>query len=453
MNLFRRALEGSKPLSPNAQTVAPQIQKIQRSRSGAPFLAAPGVGAFDVRLHPALSLFAASLIAFVPFEAAAQDVASPSVSVRERPRPEYDPQGLRFGGFDLNANVDVGVASTDNLFATETNEQSDLIYTVSPEARLTSHWSRNALTLAAGLTHTGHRDFDSEDSTTGFVSGQGRLDVGGNTQISGGARYAREVEPRTNVDSLTTGEPVQYDVTQGTVTAAHTFNYIQVSASASRTELNYHDAGAIDQDFRDSTENAGTLRAEYAVSPRIGLVGQMTLDHRKYDNDPGLSSNGRTYLVGVAINFTDLMKGQIAVGEFNRDYDFGDHVSGTAVDANLEWYITQLTTLSFNANRNGQDQGATTSDPYVESSFGAHVDHELLRNVILSAGIEKGKRDYQVIDRNDDYTSGQISAEYILNRRVALSARYQHDSVDSSGANRYRNFDVNTFSLGLSLRL
>ena len=411
------------------------------------------MGAFDVRLHPALSFFAASLIAFVPFEAAAQEVASPSVSVRERPRPEYDPQGVRFGGFDLHANLDVGVASTDNLFATENNADSDTIYTISPQAHLDSHWSRNALSFAAGLTQTGHQDFNSEDTTTGFVSGRGRLDVGANTQVTGGARYAREVEPRTNVDALQIGEPVEYDVSQGLLSVAHTFNRIQVSASAQRTELNYHDAGPIDQDFRDSTENAGTLRAEYAISPRIGLVGQMTLDHRKYDNDPGLSSNGRTYLVGVAINFTDIMRGQVAVGEFNRDYDFGQHVNGTAVDANLEWYVTELTTLSFSASRSGQDSGATTSDPYVESSLGAHVDHELLRNLIVSAGIQKGKRDYQVIDRNDDFTGGEVAAEYILNRRVALSARYRHDSVDSSGANRYRNYDVNTFSLGLSLRL
>jgi hypothetical protein len=115
--------------------------------------------------------------------------------------------------------------------------------------------------------------------------------------------------------------------------------------------------------------------------------------------------------------------------------------------------VTQLTTLSFNANRNAADQGATTNDPYIESRVGAGVDHELLRNLILSAGIQRGTRDYKTIDRSDDFTYAALGARYILNRRVALSANYRHDAVDSSGVNRYRNYDVNTFSLGLSLRL
>ena len=392
-------------------------------------------------------------MAATPFEAHAQDVSTRSVSVNERPRPEYDPLGMRFGGFDLNAKLDVGVATTDNLFASQTNEQSDLVYTIAPQATLASHWSRHALSVSAGVTRTGHRDFDSEDSTTGFVSGRGRLDIGANTTVHGDARWAREVEPRTNVDSLSIGGPVEYDVAQGGIGITQKFNNLDLSATVGRSDYNYHDAGPIDQDFRDSKTDTATVRAEYALSPRIGLVGQVTADHHKYANDPGLSSDGRTYLAGVAINLTDLMEGEIAVGYFNRDYDAGEHVSGAAVDAKLSWYITQLTTLSFNANRNAADEGATTNDPYIESRFGALVDHELLRNLILSAGVQTGSRDYKTIDRTDDFTYGAVSARYILNRRVALTATYRHDAVDSSGLNRYRNYDVNTLSLGLSLRL
>ncbi|MFT3729319.1 MAG: outer membrane beta-barrel protein [Terricaulis sp.] len=412
-----------------------------------------------MRLHPAFSVFAAALIGLVPLEAHAQDasVATPSVSVRERPRPEYDPQGMRFGGFDLNASVDVGVASTDNLFAVSNNgpfnKESDLIYTVSPEARLSSHWTRNALSVAAGVTRTGHQDFASEDSTTGFVSGQGRLDVGSDTSVSAGARWARQVEPRTNIDAIhaNTGEPSIYDTTQGSVSISHNFNYLQVQASAARTELNYHDVNGVSQNQRDSNENDGTLRVEYAVSPRIGIVGQATFDQRKYDNVPGLSSDGRTLLAGIAVNLTDLMKGQITAGQFKRDYNVGPDVQGTAIDANLQWYVTQLTTLSFSATRNAGDQDATTQAPYVESSYGAHVDHELLRNLILSAGVQTGSRDFRTINRHDDFTTGELGAQYILNRRVALTAKYRHDSVDSNVA--LQEYDVNTFSLGLSLRL
>jgi hypothetical protein len=40
-----------------------------------------------------------------------------------------------------------------------------------------------------------------------------------------------------------------------------------------------------------------------------------------------------------------------------------------------------------------------------------------------------------------------------LNRRVALEARFRRDEVESSGAAAYRDYEVNTLSLGVSLRL
>jgi len=405
-----------------------------------------------VRLHPVISWFAATLIAFAPFNASAQETQQ-SASVRDRPRPEYDPLGLRFGGFDLNARLDVGVAHVDNIFGTETNAQGDQVYTIAPQAQLTSHWSRNALDIEAGYQHTAYDKFSSQDTNTGFVSTHGLLQLGANTEVNASAGYARQVEPRTDPDALQAGKPVLYDVAQGGASISQSFNYLRLTASGLRIDSKYHDVGAIDQKFRDNVDDSGTLRAEYAITPRIGIVGQASLDHRRYNNDPNATSNGRTYLVGAHIQFTDLMQGEVTVGEFQRRYHGGERLNGVAVNANLEWYITPLTTLAFTANRGAQEQGATTDFPYVESQYGARADHELLRNLILSAGAGFGERKYRVIDRKDDFDYGEVDANYLLNRRVALTLDYRHDNINSTGLNRYRNSDVNTVSLGVSLRL
>ncbi len=133
----------------------------------------------------------------------------------------------------------------------------------------------------------------------------------------------------------------------------------------------------------------------------------------------------------------------------------GDLEEGLAADANLEWYLTRLTTLSINAHRNTEATiGATTVAPYIETRFGGRIDHELLRNVILTAGVESGKREYQDgIDRTDDYTFADVGADYLLNRRVALRARLRHAEVNSSGADAYRDFEVNSLTLGIAFRL
>jgi hypothetical protein len=46
-----------------------------------------------------------------------------------------------------------------------------------------------------------------------------------------------------------------------------------------------------------------------------------------------------------------------------------------------------------------------------------------------------------------------LGADYLLNRRVALRARYNFDESQSDGALAGRDYEVNRVSLGLSLRL
>src|SRR5690349_23621887 len=91
-----------------------------------------------LRNRPLLSGFGALLIALAPVPAFAQTqnqnpqtIAQPdqAVAVRDRPHPEYDPLGLRFGSFKLDASLDLAVASTDNLFAaTSSAAVDDIIY-------------------------------------------------------------------------------------------------------------------------------------------------------------------------------------------------------------------------------------------------------------------------------------------------------------------------------------
>lgn len=415
-------------------------------------LAASAARGFDVRTHPLTAAFAAALMLVSPVHAIAQDEVD-QASVRERPREDYDPLGLRFGGFDLHASIDFDAAATDNLFATETAEQEDTIYSIAPRARLASHWSRHQVALETGARFTMHDDFSGEDTETFYVGADGRLDVGGSSSLSGRARFAREVEPRTNPDALTVAEPVEYDRTDLSITAQHAFNRLRLRGTIASLDYDYEDAGLIDQDFRDSNEVSAIGRVEAELTPRIAALVEARFDEREYDNTPSLSSEGQTYLAGVAVNLTDLMRGEISVGQFNRSYDSGGDVDGTAVSGNLDWYVTRLTTLQFNASRSAEESGATVALPYVETRYGARVDHELLRNLILSAGVQAGQREYETIDREDEYMSGFAGAEYLLNRRVVLRGRYNYDEMESTGVARYRDFEVNTFTLGLSLRL
>lgn len=417
-------------------------------------------GGFDLRINPFLSLFAASLIALFPAHSFAQTTSPAAAtgdnsSVRERDRPEYDPLGVRLGAFDLNATLDLGVASTDNLFAAADNTPTnvdDIIYTVNPTARLSSNWSRHSVSLDGGATWTKHADYDSEDTDQWFARAVGRLDIGDSSSLRGTARTGHYVTPRTDPDSFDDGVPVEYDRDDFSIGVTHRFSRAEVSLTAVQDEYEYDTASQV---FRDNEINALRGRIAYELSPRLGIVVAATSDERDYKNTPALDSDGTSIMAGVSLN-TDLMRGELTVGQFERDYTAADNFDGLAIAGNLEWYVTQLTTLTFTARRDADDQvGVSSGLPFVTEEFGARVDHELRRNIILTAAASIGEREYDtnLIDRNDDIREFEVGADYMLNRRVALRARYNYDEVESNGVDEGRDYDVNTVSVGLSLRL
>jgi hypothetical protein len=405
------------------------------------------LGDFFVRVRPILSLFAASLIAFAPVHALAQDQEE-SVSVRERARPEFDPLGVRLGAFTLHGNLDGAITQTDNLFADPVIEEDDTIYSLGAHARLNSNWSRHAIGAEAGFVSVTHDEFSSEDHETSYAGLRGRLDIGRSSSVGVAARVSHEVEPRSDPDAGGVGTPLsEYDRTSFTVTGQHTFNRVRVSAAAWQNESDYDDA----QNFRDFESTGGSVRVAVAASPRIGIFAQASADERDYENDPTLSSDGRTYLAGAAIDFTDLMEGEIGLGYFEREYANGDSSDGFAAYGNLEWYITRLTTISANASRNSEEVVSRTAEPYVITRFGARVDHELRRNIILTAGAQFANRDFLADDREDDHINYDVGADWILNRRVAIEGRIVHEEIDSNAP--AIDYDENRLTIGASVRL
>lgn len=409
-----------------------------------------------LRTNPFASLFAASLMFLAPVQAVAQTQASDSatrqesVSVRDRDRPEYDAPGRRLGAFNLSASLDLALTSTDNLFAAPSGAPSDvddMIYSVAPNVALSSDWSRHALALDAGAVFRSHEDFSSEDADDHYLRATGRFDIGQDTAIRGSARAAHQVTPRTDPDSPFIGSPVEYDRMDTGIGVTHRFARFEVSVDANNSSYEYDGAQA----FRDNDESALRGRIEAELSPRVGLLLSATVDERDYDNSPQFNSDGQAFMVGLSLN-TDLMRGEIQVGQFEREYaGVAGTFDGVAVAGNVEWYATQLTTVTVDARRDADDQiGAFSGEPYITEEYGLRVDHELLRNVILTGGVRFGNRDYQTIAREDDYTKWEVGADYMLNPHAALRFRYNHDEVDSPA---YRDYEVNQATLGLTLRL
>ena len=101
------------------------------------------------------SAVAACIALTAPQFAQAQDLGSNfsrdrNVSVRDRPRPDYEATGQKAGGFTVYPRVTVDLEHNDNIYAVATGKIDDNIWRVKPELAVRSDWSRNAIGFFAG---------------------------------------------------------------------------------------------------------------------------------------------------------------------------------------------------------------------------------------------------------------------------------------------------------------
>jgi len=411
----------------------------------------------DVRFNRTFT-FVASLLLAAPHVAYAQDARN--VGVAERARPEYDPLGMRFGGFQLNAAVNLDVGYSDNLFGEASgSEDDDVFITVRPEARVDSTWSRHAAYLTGGAGFRAYDEFSSEEATTGYLGAGGRMDITRDTSVGLDALAAREVESRTDPDSAFTLEPVEYDIRRFGGYVSHVYNRVSLRLSAEQTDYDYKPAGlGFDQNLRDRTDTAVSLRARYAITPRLSVLGEIASEDREYDiANASPDSEGMTYLVGAAFELSNLLRGEVRVGQFEREYtptivapNVGK-VSGAAVSGRVQWFVTPLTTVTVGAGRDVQESGYDR--PYVNTSVQARVDHELLRNVILTGGVSSARLNFEGIDRDDESLLFDVGLRYLMNRRLSFTAAYVRYENESEGADAYRSFDENRVRFGVRVAL
>lgn len=380
----------------------------------------------------------------LPTEAAPLFARDRNVSVTQRPRSDYQAPGLRVGAFLAYPKVSVTAEHNDNIFATDGDEIDDLIWRVTPEISVSADWPRHALSAYARSVLNRYQDFKSENTTDYGAGLSGRLDLLRFTNVRGNFDWANLTEPRTSPNSPgVAAEPVQYDLTSAGLVAEHTVNRLRFTGRYGFQRFDYESpprigGGVVDQGFRDRDISVFSGRVDYAVSPDTALFFEATGNKRKYDR-PGTTaevnrdSDGVQLLAGANFELGALTRGELAVGYLKQSFDDPrlDKIDGFGARAQVEWFPTQLTTVTFSGSRTVEDSATPGTGGYLSSNIGAQVDHELLRNVILTARVGYGEDEYDEIGRRDERQSTGLSATYLLNRRLGLTASYSFDRRDT----------------------
>lgn len=396
-----------------------------------------------------------------------------NISVRQRPRPDYTAKGLPLGAFRAFPRVSLSAERNDNIYALKTGEVEDTIWRVQPEVNVVSNWSRHSVSAYVRGTINRFQDNDTENTEEFGLGANGRVDILRNTNVTVGADYAHLTEPRTTTQRLTGGgpftgalEPVEFDQANAYIAGAHEFNRLKVSGRASVQSFDYEDSARlaplapIDQDYRDRTVTAASARVDYAVSPDTALFVEATGNQRSYDSSPTTpgfvrrDSDGVMVLGGANFELGALLRGEIALGYMQQEYEAASigSIEGFGARAEVEWFPSELTTFTATASRTVEDAAVPNSPGFVSSNVGLVLDHELLRNVLISAQLSAGRDEYEGIDREDERVNAGVSATYLLNRNVGLTAAYSYADTKSSGADVGAEFTVNRVSATLTLQ-
>lgn len=428
------------------------------------------LGAIVVNGVSKLVTAASVLVAgFVGAEAAAQGAPenmfdrSSNVSVMER--STFDYSGVRRGAFIFSPELNLGLEYTDNLFGTSANEESDVAAVFNPTLNVESLWSRHALTADASLTRREYFDRSDESVWNGTVGAAGRLDIQRDAFLEGGLRYAALTEPRTSAGAaFAAAKPIEYDTFSAFVGGRRAANRLLFQGQFGLDQVDYDDAISfggtpIDQDFRDHTQTTGMVRADFALSPDTAIFGRVRANQRDYDLAPPAvaelrDSEGLTIDAGADFDISNLARGLVGIGYTEQNYDSValQDVDGLSVDGRVEWFPTQLTTVTFTASRAVKDAPFANSGGFFGTSVGVNIDHELRRNVIFSAGITVSEDDYQDIDRADERYSINAGVTYYMNRNVGVRGSWSYTDQDSSGAAANQTFERNVVGISLVLR-
>jgi hypothetical protein len=417
-----------------------------------------------------------------------------NVSVMERERPDYQALGIHAGGFTILPTLKIGLDYTNNLYAlpepTAANPspfaspRGDVGFIVSPTIVAQSNWSRHSLTALVSYQDESFADHTTEDQRSWTIQSGGRIDVHGDSYINLGFDVEHAFETRgsatTQAQTLT---PVPYDTEGAYIRGVYSQDRIQAQINADFRNFSFTNVEQVvdgvngptetplAETLQNTTEGRISGRVDFALTPDEAVFTKVTYSDGDYLNGaatfdlahadiltevaPKRNYQQVEVLGGANFDITALARGEIGLGYVDRTYELPVYhgVSGLSASVKIEYFPTQLVTVTLTGQRLVQDAAFSQASGYFENVATLGADYELRRNIIISAlaGVELD--DFEGITRNDTAADFKLSGKYLVNRYVGFGSTLEYINRASSGEIIYRGPIYNETRLTVSLVL
>ena len=368
------------------------------------------------------------------------DLITDTVASRTPREPETE--GIHAGNFFIRPSVAALGIYDDNIFANDSNRQSDMRFELAPSVTVKSDLPRHVLDFSLDGRIVNYADHTEQNYENFQAKLRSALHFDHAHTLSFSALSALE---HAEVGAITSGTtaaepvPIFHNRVSAGVTRDAGRLYGTVSASAERwdySDVTSTSGSIVDEDQRDLDQYSAQFRAGYRFSPGYEAVGKFRAI-RQLGNTTGTDSidaTGYEALGGLAFETGPLLRWSLLAGYGYRDYDAESRsdVPSSLFEGELRWSPTQRMTLTGTIGRSFVDSLDEDGDARVETSVRGQITYDIWHN--LKGHVELGlvDADFTGVDQQDTTWIARAGLDYEIKRDWFLALGYEHQDRNST---------------------
>ncbi len=358
--------------------------------------------------------------------------AAPGITVLSRDRQAYEPLGVRLGGLVLRPTLSTALGYTNNALGQARGRGSAVVQT-SASLLAATNWGRNAVGGYLAIDDQRYLSARGQSATLWTASLGGTLEIGRDRAVLA-ASHLDLFQTSRALDGLPIDRPGRYAVNDARASYAMTFGRLSVAPALSVSETTYDDVFVggrrVAQRYRDRTAMDGNVTLRWELSPRRDLVLDLRATHfdhaRREPGQPSRDATTVALLGGIDYAGNAVWRVRALAGVQHRR--FADAtlkpVTGPMAEASVIWSPSGLTTVTATLSRRIEDAAELTAVSYSFTGARVAVDHELYRNLLLTAAVDVQQAEYQQGGGRDRYLNLGFGATWLIDRRLRASATW-----------------------------
>lgn len=389
-------------------------------------------------------------------------------SVGERFRRSMDGEGAQLGPWRITPSVTLRGGYDDNVTTVPNDEVASGVVELRGRVEATNETTTASYRVYAEMSHSWYTDVDNYDHLGGTAGGSVNVQVSEYVRIRGaiGVSFSDDEDAATEgiviggtfdpyVDlSRYVSVPVslggRFDSGRWFVDLSGDLTYADYEDRLTRTGV------LVNQDFQTGTESNLALRAGWVFSPAITAFLEGTYNLQRY-KDATADSDGWRAVAGAEFEFSRLLRGEIFAGYASQSYEQSGEVTGLTYGGSIDWYVTQLISISiharrdFGAERTALDATGTATEtlPVIRDSVTLRAEYEPLRQLLVTGQVGWQGSTYEGQDRDDSRIFGSLGLDYVFTPNVSVNLDYLHEKTTSDIAG---DADRNVVMLGVTGR-